>query len=98
MQDPALKNFRMIALAEGWSFLILLFIAMPIKYLAHRPEMVKYVGWAHGILFVLYIIFLLRVWIKLKWSFGKTVIAFLASLIPFGTFILDKRLKKESIN
>ena len=91
----ALQQFRTIALTEGISFLILLFIAMPLKYFADWPYAVKYIGWLHGVLFVLYLFFLLKVWIKNKWSFVKVLVAFIASLIPFGTFIFDKTLKKE---
>ncbi len=86
-----LSRFRTVALMEGVSFLLLLFIAMPLKYLANIPEPVKYLGWMHGLLFVLYIIFLLELWVAVKWPFKKVVIAFLASLIPFGTFILEKK-------
>ena len=84
-----------VAFAEGVSYLLLLLISMPLKYYANFPEAVKYVGWLHGILFVLFCIYLLKVWIGLKWSFGKVLTAFIASLVPFGTFLLDARLKKE---
>ncbi|MGC4232177.1 MAG: DUF3817 domain-containing protein [Niabella sp.] len=84
-----------IAFAEGVSYLLLLLVAMPLKYYADFPEAVKYIGWLHGLLFVLFCIYLLKVWIGLKWSFGKALIAFIASLVPFGTFLLDARLKKE---
>lgn len=56
---------------------------------------VKYTGWAHGLLFVIYCVMLLFVMIKYKWSLGKGFLAFIASLLPFGPFILDNRLKKE---
>lgn len=90
-----LKNFKIIAIAEGISFLVLLLIAMPLKYMMQIPEPVKYVGWAHGVLFVLYGILLLQVFIVVKWSFIKTLVAFLVSFIPFGTFWLDARINKE---
>jgi integral membrane protein len=90
-----LKNFKIIAIAEGISFLVLLLIAMPLKYMMQIPEPLKYVGWAHGVLFVLYGILLLQVFIVLKWSFIKTLVAFLVSFIPFGTFWLDARINKE---
>lgn len=90
-----LKNFKIIAIAEGISFLVLLFVAMPLKYMMQIPEPVKYVGWAHGVLFVLYGILLLQVFIVVKWSFIKTLVAFLVSFIPFGTFWLDARINKE---
>lgn len=91
----SLTRFRQIAFWEGISLLVLLFIAMPLKYFAGLPKAVNYVGWAHGILFVFYMFFLLLVWINNRWSFGKVIVAFLASLLPFGTFLLEKRLKRE---
>ncbi|RYY50443.1 MAG: DUF3817 domain-containing protein [Chitinophagaceae bacterium] len=90
-----LRRFLLIALVEGISYLLLLCIAMPLKYLADMPEFVKYLGWAHGVLFVLYCFYLLKVWMGYKWSFWKATGAFIASLLPFGTFVLDKQLKKE---
>jgi integral membrane protein len=88
-----LNTFRRIAFMEGISLLVLLLIAMPLKYFAGRPEAVLTVGWAHGILFVLYCVFLAMVWVKYKWTFGKVVLAFVASLVPFGTFWLERRLR-----
>ena len=89
-KSKALKNFRIIAILEGISF-----IAMPFKYFLNIPELVKYMGWLHGVLFVLYGVLLLQVFIVVKWSFAKTVLAFLVSFIPFGTFWLDKKLKED---
>ena len=90
-----LHRFRIVAVLEGISYLILLFIAMPFKYWGGIPEPVKYVGWAHGVLFVLFGVALLQVWFVRRWSFIKVVGAFLASLLPFGTFVLDKQLRRE---
>lgn len=95
MKNSLLKNFRIIAVAEGISYLVLLLIAMPLKYWGNSPHAVQYVGWAHGVLFITFMVLLLLVWIKYKWSFGKTVLAFIASLLPFGTFVLERKLKKE---
>lgn len=92
-QWAVLDNFRKIALIEGISYLFLLLVAMPLKYLADMPLMVKYTGWIHGFLFVAYCLLLLQVWIRYKWKFSMALWAFVASLIPFGTFILDKQLK-----
>lgn len=94
MQD-LLKRFRQVAVLEGISYLLLLFIAMPLKYMADMPEAVKYTGWAHGVLFVLYASLLLAVWIKYKWSFGKAALIFVASLLPFAPFYVDRKLKAE---
>jgi integral membrane protein len=90
-----LKNFRIIAFTEGVSYLILLLVAMPLKYMFHIPEPVMYFGWLHGVLFVLYGVLLLQTFIVLKWSFIKTLVAFIISFIPFGTFWLEVQLKKE---
>jgi integral membrane protein len=96
--NTAIGRLRMAGIAEGISFITLLFIAMPVKYLAGNPGLVWYVGWVHGLLFMLYILALITVKINLEWKFKKTAIAFLASLLPFGTFILDKSLRKEERN
>ena len=86
-----LSALRLIAFLEGVSFIVLLGIAMPLKYYYDKPEAVKIVGMAHGVLFVLYVINLLIVHLKLRWSYGKTIGAFIAALIPFGTFYADKK-------
>ncbi|MCP9751664.1 DUF3817 domain-containing protein [Ferruginibacter sp. HRS2-29] len=96
MKNSLLKNFLSVAVAEGVSYLVLLLIAMPLKYWGNFPHAVKYVGWAHGVLFVAFMALLLMVWIKYKWSFGKVVLAFIASLLPFGTFVLERKLKKAA--
>jgi integral membrane protein len=90
-----MRWFRLAALVEGISFLLLLFIAMPFKYLGDEPRPVLYVGWMHGFLFVVYGLLLLKVWIQYRWSFKQAFLAFVASLVPFGTFVLDKRLKRS---
>lgn len=87
--------FRKVALAEGISYLVLLFIAMPLKYWAGQPLAVKYVGWAHGVLFVLYIIFLMMAWQEKKWGIIKVITLFIASLIPFAAFYVEKKMKAE---
>ncbi|MEO9022487.1 MAG: DUF3817 domain-containing protein [Ginsengibacter sp.] len=93
--NSAIGRLRMAGIAEGISYITLLFIAMPMKYIAGNPHGVLYVGWVHGLLFILYILALITVKINLEWKFKKTLVAFLASLIPFGTFILDRSLRKE---
>lgn len=91
-----LQQFRKIAITEGVSYLLLLFVAMPIKYFGGIPEFVTYIGWAHGVLFVLYVVCLFIVRAKYHWSFKKFFLAGLASLLPFGPFILDRQLIKEA--
>jgi integral membrane protein len=87
-------RLRIIGFLEGISFLILLGIAMPMKYFMGMPMAVKFTGWAHGLLFILFLYALLQVTIEMKWSLKKVFTAFIASLIPFGTFVLDVQLRK----
>ncbi len=92
----SIRNFRLIAISEGISFLTLLLVAMPLKYLAHIPEAVKITGWIHGVLFMLYIpaVFLIRR--SLHWNLVHVFIALVASVVPAGTFILDRKLIKSA--
>lgn len=75
--------------------MLLLFIAMPLKYMADIPEAVKYTGWVHGLLFILYILTLISVKVDRNWSIAKTALAFVISLIPFAAFVFDRSLRKE---
>ena len=82
---------RIFAFFEGISFLLLLGIAMPMKYLYHDPSLVKSIGMAHGVLFVLYILNLGVVHFQHQWKLIISIKAFIASFIPFGTFYADKK-------
>lgn len=94
MENKKLLNqFRYVAMAEGISFLLLLFIAMPLKYFANIPEAVRIVGMIHGVLFVLFVAYLAVCTITYQWNAKFSIIAFLYSIVPFGTFILEKKLK-----
>ncbi len=90
-----LHHFRIIGIAEGVSFLILLLIAMPLKYFFHTPEAVKIFGWIHGTLFIAFLYFAFEVMGSLKKPFSWFAKAFAAAIIPLGTFIFDRQLKKE---
>ncbi|WP_342087242.1 DUF3817 domain-containing protein [Dyadobacter sp. OTU695] len=87
----ALGRLRIIAFLEGISFLVLLGIAMPLKYFAGLPQAVRVVGMAHGVLFVLFVLLLIQVAIEKSWSFKKSALSFASSLVPFGTFYADSR-------
>ena len=95
--NKSLKTFRIIALMEGISFLVLLGIAMPLKYMAGFPIAVRITGSLHGLLFVLFVFYLFQVRLDLKWDLKKTALAFIASLLPFGTFVLDSKLLKNEV-
>ena len=87
----ALGRLRIVAFLEGVSYLVLLGIAMPLKYLADMPQAVRVTGMAHGVLFVLFVILLIQVATEKSWSFKKSALSFVSSLIPFGTFYADAR-------
>ncbi|MDH4082647.1 MAG: DUF3817 domain-containing protein [Nitrospira sp.] len=92
-----IRRFRITALAEGSSFLLLLFVAMPMKYFMGMPEVVRGVGTIHGILFLLFVGQLARLHTKQQWEFRFSCYAFLASILPFGTFVLDKHLREKEV-
>ena len=87
----ALGRLRIIAFLEGVSYLVLLGIAMPLKYMADLPQAVRVVGMAHGVLFVLFVLLLIQVATEKSWSFKKSALSFISSLVPFGTFYADAR-------
>lgn len=89
------RGLRIIGFAEGISLLVLLGIAMPLKYFAEKPEAVKYVGWLHGLLFVAFIAMLLYMYFQKSWPFKWVAIGFIAAFLPFGTFVFDKWLPKQ---
>jgi integral membrane protein len=89
--SPIIRRFRSIAIAEGISFLVLLFIAMPLKYIWAMPLAVKYTGWAHGLLFIAYFVAAVPLFTKLKWPMERLYGLIAASVLPFGTFVLERK-------
>lgn len=92
----SLARFRFVAIAEGISYVVLVFIGMPLKYLAGQPGTVEVVGWMHGILFIAYLMVGLQAAADEEWSKRFMLGAFVASLIPGGTFYLDGYLRGGS--
>ncbi|SHG96275.1 DUF3817 domain-containing protein [Flagellimonas flava] len=89
-----LKAFRITAILEGISYLLLFGITMPLKYWADILEPNKFVGYAHGALFIAYVaIALVFCWTQ-KWGIKRFIVLFAASLLPFGTFYADKKYLK----
>jgi len=84
---------RQVALAEAVSYLVLLGIAMPLKYWFHQPWAVKITGMIHGILFVVFCGALLKVLLEARWPFGRAALIFAASFVPLLPFFLDRKLK-----
>jgi integral membrane protein len=87
-----MKNiFRVISFLEGLSYLLLLFIASPIKYFQGDASYVKILGMPHGILFMLYIVLAIVLQKQMKWNLKTLGIVMVASILPFGTFYVDKK-------
>ncbi len=89
----SLKRLVWVGHAEGISYLILLLIAMPLKYMMGMPTAVKLVGSAHGVLFVLFIFALLNAFMDKQMSIKQGIWFFILSFIPFGTFFIERNLK-----
>jgi integral membrane protein len=90
-----LARLRTVGKLEALSFVGLLFIAMPLKYMADMPLAVRVVGLIHGVLFVLFCIVLLQAYLDRDWPLKKAAMIFGAALLPFGPFVIDRRLADE---
>lgn len=88
--DKLTQWFLKIGKIEGYSYLVLVFVAMPLKYFWNNPEWVRPIGSLHGILFVAFMLLLAFMFFRGLLSFKKSVYAFLLSLLPFGTFYLKR--------
>ncbi|WP_323807963.1 DUF3817 domain-containing protein [Halarcobacter mediterraneus] len=93
MLNSALGRFRVISAIEGLSFLVLVLIAMPIKYIGGDPQPVKIIGMAHGVLFIIFMLSLFEAKIRHEWENSLTLQLFILSLIPFGAIFIEKKVK-----
>ena len=92
----SIGRLRVIGFLEGVSFLLLLGVAMPLKYIWHEPLAVRVVGMAHGVLFLGYLAAAFQAALEHNWSWKRCVLIALASVVPFGTFYADaKWLRSE---
>ncbi len=94
MLSNPLDRLRLFGILEGASFLLLLGVAMPLKYLAGQPEMVRVVGSAHGLLFVLFVAAVAEVSVRMRWPLRRIAAALVASMVPFGPFVFDAHLRR----
>lgn len=92
-----LGRLRVIGWWEAWSFLLLVGIAMPLKYFFDRPEAVRVVGMAHGVLFLAYVAAAIQAAVAQSWGWRRTGIVLLASLVPAGPFVVDAKLLKNEV-
>ena len=90
-----LGRLRVIGWWEGVSFLVLLGVAMPLKYFADAPQAVRIVGMAHGVLFILYVLAALQAALEHDWSWKRTAVVLAASVLPAGPFIVDAKILRE---
>jgi integral membrane protein len=95
MGSTVIRQLRIIGLLEGASFVLLLGIAMPLKYLAGMPRAVSVVGMAHGVLFILYVLAVFHAQHTMRWPMRRILTLLAASVLPLGTFVLDGRLRRE---
>lgn len=96
MLSTPVGRLRAVGLCEGVSFLALLGIAMPLKYLAGLPMAVKVVGWVHGLLFILFLLALVEASLAQRWPWRRVLAAVVAAVVPFGPFVLDAQLRGEA--
>ena len=89
-------TFKIVAILEGLSYLILLFIATPIKYIGHDESWVKMFGMPHGLLFMAYVVIAIVLAGELKWNKKTLALVLLAAIIPFGTFYIDHKYLKNA--
>lgn len=95
MANTLVARFRTVAFVEGLSYLALLFVAMPLKYYADMPIAVRVVGMAHGVLFIAYCVLVALLLACGAFSFMRSAYALLMSIVPFGTFVLDRQLERD---
>jgi integral membrane protein len=88
----SVQRFKIVAVLEGVSFLMLLGIAMPLKYIFGLPATTQVVGMAHGILFIAYVLMVVIIRKQLNWNLKTTALALTASVLPFGPFVVDRKL------
>ncbi|WP_106793751.1 DUF3817 domain-containing protein [Aquimarina sp. Aq78] len=86
-----ITSFRLISYLEGISYLLILFVTMPLKYIFESPEPNQIIGMAHGFLFLIYIVFAFLVKPEKKWNIKTLMIVLACSIIPFGTFWMDRK-------
>ena len=94
MKNDTFSRFRIISIIEGLSYLLLVFIAMPLKYMFDYPLAVKVVGMSHGVLFILFFLALVMAMNKYKWKFLGFQL-FVYSLIPFGFILIERIIMKS---
>lgn len=94
--NSTLGRLRFVGFWEGISFLVLLGIAMPLKYFAGWPDAVRVVGMAHGVLFMLYVAAALQAAVEHEWTWKRTALVLVASVLPAGPFVVESRILRDA--
>jgi integral membrane protein len=93
--NSPIGRVRLLGRIEGVSFLLLMGVAMPLKYLAGQPLAVKICGWTHGLLFIVLCMAIFLAWAGGALTFRRSLLTFVAALVPFGPFLIDRSLAEE---
>ena len=91
----ALTRFRVLAYVVGVGLLLLVLVAMPLKYLADRPTLVEVIGPLHGFLYMVYLVTAVDLAFRARWSPVRTVLVMLAGTVPFVSFVAERRVTAE---
>lgn len=91
----SVQALRIVSLIEGISYLLLVGVAMPLKYVWEEPQYVRWVGSAHGFLFVVFVIALVVAAVARRWDIYRPVVIFIASMIPFGFIYIEMNLRRD---
>ena len=95
MAKTSVVRLRAIGIIEGISFLLLLVVAMPLKYIAGMPLAVTWAGWLHGLLFMAFCVALTQAHQETQWGIRRSGMVLIAALLPFGPFVIDRRLRQD---
>ena len=87
---------RFTAYAEGLTYIVLLFVGVPLKYLLQKPQLVEILGPIHGVAFVAYCLMVINAHFQFGWKYSKTILALLLSLVPFGTLYVLKNERQSA--
>jgi integral membrane protein len=91
----AFLRYRIMAFATGVLLVLLVFLAIPLKYLAHHPGPVSVIGTAHGFLFMVYLVTALDIGIRLRWPWLKLGLVMLAGTVPFASFVAERQAHQD---
>jgi integral membrane protein len=94
-QRAALTRYRVMAYVVGVWLILLVLVAMPLKYLADSPRMVEIVGPVHGFLYLAYLATALDLAFRARWSAVRTVLVMLAGTVPFLSFVAERKVTRE---